>query len=128
MMKTAGECFTPRNTTKGFGSYDPLSDPGQQQYFAMDVLRVVQGLLAGGMQGGDLSDEAILSAGALLDAATEVLAWQGLPSAKEGKAQLAQLRANILTAAKQRREGRRQMRGKRANEPREDSWERAKRR
>lgn len=101
-MKTAGERFTPRNTTKGFGSYDPWNEPEQQQYFAMDVLRVVQGLLAGGMQGGDLSDGAIISAGALLDAALEVLERQGLPAWKETEAQLAQLRANSAAAKKQR--------------------------
>lgn len=103
-MKTAGERFTPRNTTKGFGSYVPWNEPEQQQYFAMDVLRVVQGLLAGGPQGGDLSDKAIISAGALLDAAMEVLERQRFPAWKETNAQLAQFRANSAAAKKQRRD------------------------
>lgn len=90
-MKTAYGRRTPRDTTKGFGSYDPWNEPEQQQYFAMDVLRVVQGLLTGGLQSGDLSDEAIISAGALLDGAIEVLERQGLPAWKETEAQLAQL-------------------------------------
>lgn len=100
-MKTAYGYPTPRDTTKGFGSYTPWNEPEQQQYFAMDVLRVVQGLLAGGLQSGDLSDRAIISAGALLDAALEVLERQGLPAWKETEAQLAQLRANSTAMRKQ---------------------------
>lgn len=105
MMKTVYGRPTPRDTTKGFGSYDPWDEPEQQQYFARDVLRVVQGLLAGGMQGGDLSDEAIISAGVLLDAALEIIERQGFPAWKEIEAQLAQLKANAATTRK-RREGR----------------------
>lgn len=98
-MKTAYGYPTPRDTTKGFGSYTPWNEPEMQQYFAQDVLRVVRALLAGGTQGGDLSNEAVLSAGALLDAAMEVLERQGLLAWKETEAnltQLAQLKASAL--------------------------------
>lgn len=102
-MKIANGYPIPRDTTKGFGSYVPWNEPEQQQYFAMDVLRVVQGLLAGGMQGGTLVRQSHhLRRGALLDAAMEVLERQGFPAWKEREAHLAQFRANSAAVRKWR--------------------------
>lgn len=103
-MKDASECPTPRDTTKGFGSYTPWNEPEMQHYFAMDVLRVVKGFLesAGSTDRRDVLREEIYAAGALLDGAVEVLERQGFPAWEETQAQLAQLKANKAAARKRR--------------------------
>ena len=101
-MKATEERPTPQNTTKGFGTYSPWNEPEMQHNFALDVLTVLSGFLesAGSASRRDLMREEIFSAGVLLDAAREVLAWQGLPGEKDQKERKIQIAQRLELMAK----------------------------